>query len=113
MSVSTLHLWNLKSGQYAGCLAFPQVGLETTTFSPDGKLMAIEAPEYQYDVQGVSSSKLEYIYLVDPQKKRIVAKLSGVRGCVTGLSFSPDGTRVFASTREGGVQEWIIPSSDK
>jgi hypothetical protein len=49
------------------------------------------------------------VHLLDLQHGTVVRVLSGPTDDVTGLAFSPDGTRLAASSYDGGVRVWSTP----
>jgi WD40 repeat protein len=90
-----LYLWSVGSWQDA--IRIGGAGAARSTFSPDGKLLAVD------DGQGA-------IRLIDPDTGRDYARLEDPnqdRGGV--LSFSPDGTQLISSTHDSqSIHVWDL-----
>ena len=96
-------LWDAVRGVAIRQLAKPGTNpVQLAAFSPDGKTVAIgEISGYPHDVT-----------LVDPETGAVRAALSGHRGGIRALAFSPGGRTLATAGVDGCIKLWD-PSSGK
>ena len=73
----------------------PARGISALDFSPDGRLLACGSMFVD-----------PRIWIVDVDTQRSVQVLSGHRGFITGLAFSPDGTALASASGDQTVKIW-------
>ena len=88
-------VWDLKTGtqKFEGS---SQVERPSIAFSPDGKYLAVAMTEYVTKILDIATGKT-------------VRTLLFPKGPAVLLSFSPDGTNLFAATIEGYIYCWNFP----
>ncbi len=102
----TIRLWSLPSGRLVDVLRVPIADetegmIYSLALSPSGKrLLASGATGHTWDRAGS-------IYLFDVEQRRLVARLSGIRGFIFDLDYSDDGG-LFAGGLDGngGLRVW-------
>ena len=72
------------------------IPLSSLVFNPTGSLVAVGRADGE-------------ILLIDVNQKNLVATLSGHRGIVDHLVFSPDGRYLISSSNDGTIRTWGIP----
>jgi WD40 repeat protein len=70
--------------------------LTSVTFSPSDELVAVGKADGQ-------------ILLINMNDMKIVATLTGERGAVTHLVFSPDGYYLISGSDDGTLRTWGLP----
>jgi hypothetical protein len=94
---SSIHLWELASGQELGTLAGrEESALEGVAFSPDGRLLA-------------SGSALGKAVLVwDVATGRMLRQLQGHLGAVHAVAFTPDGRSIVSGSVDSTAIVWEV-----
>jgi WD40 repeat protein len=89
-------LWDPAAGQLAGRLDLPNTTLTSLAFNPNSRLAAL-------------GQRDGHVLLVDLNGLHVLARLTGLRGAVTHLAFSPDGRYLAAAGGDGLVWVWSAP----
>jgi WD40 repeat protein len=98
----SLWLVDLKEGKNLRKLSPPPGMLSTrqTTFSPDGKLVALSSYE-------------KGSFLVDVESGKVQVQLSGIEAEVSAHAFSPDGKKLAVACNDASVELWDIASGKR
>jgi RNA polymerase sigma factor (sigma-70 family) len=91
--VQTLRLWEVASATEV--LALPTIDNSRVAFSPDGRLLALSAPEQE-------------ILLWDLARGKEWRRIKGFAAELTGLSFSPDGRRLVSGLSDSTLLVWDV-----
>lgn len=101
----TARIWSLPDLRPIGVLR-PPVGenddgqLHAVAVSPDGRLAAVGG--------WIGREGRDGILLFDLQTRQVVRRLSGVPDVTSALAFSPDGQRLAAGFRSGGIRLYRV-----
>jgi WD40 repeat protein len=86
-----IFIYDLESQQV---VAQSEWGGNQIAYSPDGQLIAI--------------GDQDYIRLVDSQDGRLLATLTGPRGAISSLAFSPKSNYLAAGSQDGTIRVWGV-----
>jgi WD40 repeat protein len=93
-SIDTLsRIWNVSSGDLVGIINGHRSGVQSVTFSPDGRSVVTTGRDGKVLVSRSSDGLLQAVLL-------------GQRGLVPNASFSPDGQRVITAGDDGYARIW-------
>jgi WD40 repeat protein len=93
-SIDTLaRIWNVSTGDLAGIINGHRSGVQSVTFSPDGRSVVTTGRDGKVLVSRSSDGLLQ-------------TALLGQRGLVPHASFSPDGRRVITAGDDGFARIW-------
>ncbi|MBL8794399.1 MAG: hypothetical protein JNM56_10875, partial [Planctomycetia bacterium] len=93
-----LRFWDLAEGTEQTPLGHNGQAL---AYAPDGKLLAVEGPD-PADARNINS----VVKLFDVESLKEVRLLSGLRGGIGAITFTPDAATVIAGDREGQLLLW-------
>jgi WD40 repeat protein len=128
-----VRLWNLKSGQKERDFSGPELAVTSVTFSPDGKTVAAGSADKTLTLWGTDGKLLKRVPLasaakgitfrsdnktvaagledgtiaiVDTVEGKETKKLTGHKGPVTSLSFTPKGDALISASTDQTVNRW-------
>ena len=90
---TTARIWNVSTGDLVGIVSGHRSGVQSVTFSPDGRSILTTGRDGKVFVSRSSDGLLQ-------------APLLGQRGSVPNASFSPDGRRVITAGEDGFARIW-------
>lgn len=90
---TTARIWNVSTGDLVGIVSGHRSGVQSVTFSPDGRSILTTGRDGKVFVSRSSDGLLQ-------------AALLGQRGSVPNASFSPDGQRVITAGEDGFARIW-------
>ena len=81
-------------------------GISTMSWSPDGSLLALGHVGFT----GFDDDTLwaDRISIIDPTTGQVLQTLEGHSGGITGLLFSPDGSRLVSTSEDGTIIIWAV-----
>jgi WD40 repeat protein len=91
----TLHLWTTGDAKALHKITLPAVA-QAVAVSPDGKTVAA----------GLSDNSIK---LLEPLKGKELKALTGHKGAVTALAYSPKSDLLFSASADKTVQAWAVP----
>src|SRR5206468_10470465 len=90
---TTARTWNVSTGDLVGIVSGHRSGVQSVTFSPDGRSILTTGRDGKVFVSRSSDGLLQ-------------AALLGQRGSVPNASVSPDGRRVITAGEDGFARIW-------
>jgi WD40 repeat protein len=101
-----VRVWALPSGEQEEAIpAFPTANISTVAFHPDGRRIAVGAIPWEGNADSVKMNlKLVARGGAAPRD------LLGHEGGIWSLAFSPDGSRLASTARDGTVRVWNVDS---
>ena len=107
-------LWDVASRQQVATLREIEGGVLSVSFSPDGTLLAIGTRWVRGESGGTA---VEYegraVELWDVASRQRIATLTGHKGNVLSVSFSPDGTLLASGSMDRTVGLWDVASRQR
>ena len=103
-SSDRVHLWNVAERAQVRVLSHGEVLVYAVAVNPAGSLVATGG--YRRGTNKPGSS----VYLWDIETGTFVAELEAHGKSIRDLEFHPDGQRLAALDRDGGVRVWDVPS---
>jgi WD40 repeat protein len=101
----TVRLWDVATGRNTATFdKLPKWSSIGLTFSPDGKVLAMDYKGEHGDIK-----KSGTVLLLEVPTGKILAKLEGHKGVVTCVAFSGDGRLLATGSVEGEIKIWSLP----
>lgn len=104
---STVHLWDVKTGNPLNTINAHKRYVDSVTFSPDGNTMATAGVD-GYFIEDGNKKTSGIIHLWDVDTGKLLNTYKGhTEGC-NGVAFSPDGNTLISSSWDETIRFWDV-----